>query len=222
MGGRRTRSRLELAKKLRKEGRRAQADEVKKLEKPTLAVWALNQLPRTQKADVERLLLAGDEIRKIQGRALAGGEARGLSEAIEEQQDAARVLVGKAQKLLGGSAGQATLDKIADALRALSVDATARTLFETGRLVREPETVGFDVFAGMPAARRRGSRRTTPTKRRDEEQARKEALRQKAAALKRELRVQEDAARDANRRAQAAEQAAEDLRKELKKLEGRA
>ena len=177
-----TQARDELAKKLRKEGEREAAAEVGKLKKPSLGAWVLNQLQREHKPEVKRLLATGDRIRKVQGRALAGGEAKGLAEALQEQQEAVRALVALARDLLGERGTQAALDRIGGALRAASIDASARELFVAGRLVSEPEAPGFDVFAGMPVAptKGKGKRAGQRAKPGNDERARRQEARRKA------------------------------------------
>ncbi len=213
-----TQARDALAKKLRKEGDREMATEVAKLKKPSLGAWALNQLQRTHKPDVKRLLAAGDKTRSVQGRALAGGQAKGLPEALAEQQEAIRVLVGEAREVLGARATEAALDRVAGALRVASIDASARELFVAGRLVSEPEPSGFDVFAGMPVAKRKSSGRKG-AKSEARNAARRREARQKASALKQELEEHERTAKEAMRTARTAEQRAEKLRGQIEALE---
>src|ERR671936_661855 len=55
-----TSARDEIARRLRGEGERDLADEVKALRKPTVAVWLVNQLAREREVDIKRLLKAGD------------------------------------------------------------------------------------------------------------------------------------------------------------------
>ena len=54
-----TRARDARVKELRTEGDREAADAVKGLRKPTVAAWALNQLARRNRRDVDLLLDAG-------------------------------------------------------------------------------------------------------------------------------------------------------------------
>ncbi len=69
-----TKARDELARRLRREGRRDDAEAVKALRKPTVAAWALNQLARRRPGDVERLLATGERLREAQEALLAGGD----------------------------------------------------------------------------------------------------------------------------------------------------
>src|SRR5439155_4336918 len=64
-----TATRDEVAKRLRGDGERELADQVKGLRKPTVAVWLVNQLAREREVDVKRLLGAGEALAKAQARA---------------------------------------------------------------------------------------------------------------------------------------------------------
>src|SRR6187401_768399 len=57
-----TAARDDAAKRLRNEGRRELAAEVKRLRKPTLAVWLANRLAHERALDVKRLLKAGEAL----------------------------------------------------------------------------------------------------------------------------------------------------------------
>jgi len=62
--------RTELAKTLRKDGRRDEAAEVAALRKPSVAAWAVNQLIRTQARSVKDLFGAGDALAEPMNRPL--------------------------------------------------------------------------------------------------------------------------------------------------------
>ena len=61
-----------LAKDLRRNGDRDEAETVAKLRKPSVAAWAVNQLVRTQRQAVARLFAAGDAAQRAQSELLAG------------------------------------------------------------------------------------------------------------------------------------------------------
>src|SRR5919204_4290587 len=81
-----TRERDALAKRLRGEGRREEAEAVKGLRSPTLPAWAANQLARRHAGAVERLVRAAAEYRRTQKR-----------EALSEEREALRNLVDAAR-----------------------------------------------------------------------------------------------------------------------------
>src|SRR5919202_1156757 len=71
-----------LAKRLRADGDRAAADEVKALRKPSVAAWAVNQAVRSQPKAARALWDAGDALIAAQDDLLAGrGDAAGLPAA---------------------------------------------------------------------------------------------------------------------------------------------
>jgi hypothetical protein len=142
-----TPSRDRLAKELRSDGQRAAADWVKGLRRPTAAAWVVNQLARTQKKDAKRLVESADALRAAQERVFAGeASPHELAEATEEAAAASRELLAKAPGLLdreGRSPRDATLDKVAETLRATALDDEARAGFGAGRLTREHRASGF-------------------------------------------------------------------------------
>ena len=73
--------REELARSLRSEGKRESADEVKKLRKPTVAAWAVNQLVRREKMRVRGLFTAGERLRRAHEKLMEGGPSEGLERA---------------------------------------------------------------------------------------------------------------------------------------------
>src|SRR3954451_1812554 len=66
-----THARDERAKELRREGERDAANAVKALRRPTVAAWALNQLTRRRRKDLDALLSAGEDLRAAQEELLA-------------------------------------------------------------------------------------------------------------------------------------------------------
>ena len=213
-----TAARNELAKRLRKEDRRDEADRVKALPKPSVAAWAVNQLVHRRGKRVRALLEAADALRSAQERALKGGGGDELREAGRRERELVGELRREARALLaeGGRApSDATLQRVATTLSSAPVDAEARPLLEAGRLSEEVEASGFDAFAGMavsPPAARAPARQRAPRKEREEraaptageERKRVAELRKQARALDKEAR---DAEREAKRTAGMAERA---------------
>jgi hypothetical protein len=212
-----TAARNELAKRLRKESRREEADLVKALSKPSVAAWAVNQLAHRRTKRLRALLEAADALRSAQERALKGSGGDELREASQRERQLVSELRREAGQLLaegGHAASDATLQRVATTLSSAAVDAEARPLLEAGRLSEEVEASGFDAFAGMsvpsPAARAPARERPAPKKDAKpapspaEERRRVADLRKQARALDKEAR---DAEREATRAAGAAERA---------------
>jgi len=132
-----------LAKKLRAEGRRDDADAVKALRKPTQTVWAVNQVIRTQRKAVRTLLEAADRAAANPSDRVALGAHR---TALDELTTAASgLLSGKGKGL-----SQDALLRVRDALHAGSLDRDLREDFAAGRLSTEPAPVGFGALSAMP------------------------------------------------------------------------
>jgi hypothetical protein len=154
-----------LAKELRGAAERDAAAWVKALRRPSAAAWIVNQLARTRAREARELLRAGDELRGAHERVVAGsGDADDLRAAVDAEHEAARALVADAPGFLdrdGNSPSRATLEKVAETLRAVALDDEARAGFEHGRLTRERSASGFGPMAGAVRGprRREGDRR---------------------------------------------------------------
>ena len=133
-----------LAKELRAAGRRADADEVKALRKPTAVVWALNQVMRTQRKPARALVEAADRAAKNPGdRDALRAHGATLNELTAA---AAGLLSGKGRAL-----SEDALLRVRSALHAASLDREIRDEFLAGRLSAEPAPAGFGALTGMPA-----------------------------------------------------------------------
>jgi hypothetical protein len=133
-----------LAKTLRADGRRADADEVKTLRRPPAVVWAVNQLMRTQRKAAKALVQAADRAAKHPGDRDA---LRAHQEALDELTRAgAGLLSGKGRGL-----SEDALLRVRSALHAASLDREHRDDFVAGRLSAEPPPAGFGAITAMPA-----------------------------------------------------------------------
>lgn len=140
-----TEVRNEVAQELRDAGDDAASKEVKKLKKPSVAAWAVNQLARETPEDIEQLF----EIQARVANAASASELRGVA---RERREVVSRLVGSARKILdraGHGAGAATTEKISQTLLAASGD-DDRELVTTGRLTRELAGTGMDAFGLAP------------------------------------------------------------------------
>jgi hypothetical protein len=211
-----TAGRNELARRLKQE-RDARADEVSQLRKPTVPVWAVNQLARRDQLGMRRLLAAGAALRKAQEQALEGSGTAGLAKAQAEEREALRQLTERARSLLaeaGRPATDATLERISTTLAAGAVDESMREALKAGRLDRELEPLGFDALTGMQVAPRQPrTKETTVADRREqqEEERRRRELRARARDFEREAReaerVADRAEGDARKKREAADAA---------------
>jgi hypothetical protein len=211
-----TKERNDLARQLKREGDAEGASAVQALAKPTVAAWTVNQLARRDAAAIETLLSAGETLRSVQGRLLAGEDAsESLREATARERDAVRALTERAEAALtdtGRPASQAVLERVAATLRAAAADDEGRRLLEAGRLTAELEPTGFGGLVGasvQPEPRRARARKPSAAEKRRE---REEDLRRRQE-IRQQLRELERAARAAEREAEKAEAAAEKARR---------
>jgi hypothetical protein len=194
-----------LAKALRKDGRRDEADEVKRLKKPALSAWALNQLPQDS---VEGLLGAGAALRQARG-----GDT--LRDATREERAAVEDLASQATALLrqaGHPVTDKTASEIRDTLHAAALDEEAREELAAGRLVAPRQAIGLGGFAGAPAAAPTPARAPKKQKQRQEQRQKDQA---EAKRRREEERARRAAIRDAERDVKTREREVAAAQKEL-------
>lgn len=99
-----------LARTLRQQGERDAAAEVKALRRPSLALWALNQVARDEPHVVQAVLDASDAARGAQADALGGGDASALRAAIVARRGAMRRATSRLRRATSSTrpAGRAT------------------------------------------------------------------------------------------------------------------
>src|SRR5436190_3667391 len=108
--------RTRLAKALRDAGDREGAEAFAKLRKPSVAAWALNQLTRRNRREVDMLLDAGHRLREAQAGALTGAARDAFDQARRTERDALSRLTREAEKLLKerGSGSAATVNQVGE------------------------------------------------------------------------------------------------------------
>ena len=145
-----TSARDELAKRLRADGQAEQAEQVKALRKPTVAVWLVNRLVREDELDVQRLLKAGESLAKTQANLAQGQSPEAFLDARQEEQRALERLARAAQRLAESEGiGRSAIDRATQTLRAASLTDEGRRLLKQGRLTEEVQPPGFEALAGM-------------------------------------------------------------------------
>jgi hypothetical protein len=221
-----TEERNALAKALRREGRRDEAAEVSKLRKPSVAAWAVNQLVRTQRREMEALLDAGNTLQKAQADLVAGqaGPAA-LKNAVQAERAALDRLTEKARGLLsveGHELKASTLELVSETLHAAALDKDARARVQDGCLHRELRHVGLGPMAkgtasgaSTAAGQTKASRRKASSREDDQDRAAQGRSARLKAARKLETnarRQMDRAARDLKAAEQRRDRAAEALR----------
>jgi hypothetical protein len=211
-----------LARALRADGRREDAQRVAKLGKPTLAVWTINQLARRDSGAIDELFAAGEQLREAQRELIAGdGDRETLRAAGQRERDAVDALVTSGRAVIGAAgdpASPATLGRIADTLHAAALEPEVQQLVRNGCLDRELRHVGLgDVVQGAqpgdrPAMGRRAARGSGDSGRSGAAETAKRD-RQRQAERERE-RARLETLRNAEAEARhASERAAEDVRR---------
>jgi hypothetical protein len=220
-----TAERTRLARELRGSGSRDDALELQQLRKPTVAAWALNQLARRNRRDVDLLLDAGHRLREAQAEALRGGDRESFEHARSNEREALRRLNREAERLLReerGGASPAVLSQVDETLRAAAISEEGRERLARGRFTAPLVPEGFEALAGLvpegsAAPRPREARPSAADEKRRLREAQKRVRELEAAAREAQrhagqLREQAEAA---EREAEAAREAAEAAREEL-------
>jgi hypothetical protein len=221
-----TAARNELAKRLKSEGEASASEEVKRLGKPTVAAWTINQLARQAPDAIGDLRTAGASLRQAQERALQGGDGGdALRQAQADERRALQALTHQAHRILeeaGRSASRSVLDQISSTLRAAAVSDEGGAALEAGRLSGDLEFSGFDALSGMKVSGRRAApaRRKAPPRdelaerrrEREERERRRRELRERARKLNAEATEAEREADRAERAAAKARAAAAETR----------
>lgn len=136
-----TNERNALATRLKDAGDNAAAAEVKKLQKPNLAAWAINQLARQHRDVVAEVFDVRDRLEQAEG-------PQGLRELTKERRTLVSRLKTAAKKILeagGHSSGAATLDRISQTFLSGGGE-DDRDAILRGRLSREVTSSGLEAF----------------------------------------------------------------------------
>src|SRR5436190_17561372 len=161
-----TRARDELARRVRQEGDAEGAAEIKRLRKPSVPAWVVNQLARQRELDMQRLVKAGEQLAGAQVEAIRAQKGDAFVEARRDEQRALEALAAGAREILAEAGrGAAAVDRVVATLRAGSLTEDGRALLKSGRLTEELEPPGFEALAGLeiPA----GPPRPRPAKERE-------------------------------------------------------
>jgi hypothetical protein len=148
------------AKELKSAGQAEVAGEVAGLKKPPVAVWAVNQLARRDKAALERLRRAGAAVVQAQSGAVAGRknaalELRSASDTLQRELDVGLRAAGDVLRASGHAADEATSRRVQEMLRLAAVSGGETwDRLQRGALISEPRagedmlTAAFALDAG--------------------------------------------------------------------------
>jgi hypothetical protein len=191
-----TSARDELAKRLRREDKPAQADEVKALRKPTAAAWLVNQLSHKATGDLKKLLSAGTRMRKAR-------TAVELRKAAAAEREAIGKLLQRAEGIAGEQSA-VTIERVRETLHAAAGDVGVGEVVAAGRLEKEQQLVGFGgaaLVADDGTSQKTAADTREAAKQRDEDRKR----RRERVAAKRKLEQAEQAHERAVAEAQRAQ-----------------
>lgn len=176
---------------------------IKKLEKPNLAAWTVNQLYWRERDAYDAVIGAARRLRAAYTQMLAGKSAdvRGAEEIHEEALREAKQAARRILEEGGHPNPDAVMMPVAETLDALPGEEPP------GRLTRPLRRMGFNVLEGLPISAKVGPARTKPAaaKAKEPVTASTARERQATAAEERELEM----ARERLRFAEAAEREAE-------------
>jgi hypothetical protein len=171
---------------------------IRKLQKPNLAAWAVNQLYWRDRGTYEALVSAAQKLRSAQMASL-GGKTADVPKAEGAHSAARKSALNRIRAMLddaGERASPATLTAIQETLDALPADGPP------GRLVRPLKPAGFEALAGLLGGRRMVAKRAEVVPFRP-------SAKERAAEDKRQTR---EAERQAERREKTHERVAQRLR----------
>jgi hypothetical protein len=196
---------------------------VKKLEKPNLAAWAVNQLYWHERKLYDEVVKTSIQVRTAYKQMLGGKSADVRAadvfhaEAMRRAKDAIRRMLEAA----GASASDAIMTPVTETLDALP------TTDQPGRLVKPLRRTGFEALEGVtitarPAPRPESAPKKIAESESDRERKKREADQQELAMAKERLRFAEAAEREAEasldrakRSLERAERTRERIEKEL-------
>jgi hypothetical protein len=201
------------AKELKAAGRRDQADEVVKLKKPPVAVWAVNQLARRNKPVLDRLRGAGERVVQAQAGAVAGRknaapELRSASEALQREIEGGVREAGNVLRAAGHAADEATLRRVQEMLRLAAVSGGKTwDQLRRGALVSEPRA-GEDMLTAAFVLGSGGGGAAEPTRSKASDAKALRMAAQEAAETEKRIEM-EHVLRTAKADEEAAQQAAQ-------------
>lgn len=177
----------------------ARAAEVKKLEKPNLAAWTVNQLYWRERKTYDDVIKAAERMRAVYKQMLAGktADVRGAEDihqdALKEARQAARRLLEEG----GHPNPDAVMMPVAETLDALPGEDPP------GRLTKPLRRMGFNVLEGIPISAKAGpikprTEKAAPEKAPTARERRQSDAEERELAMTRErLRFAESAEREA-------------------------
>jgi hypothetical protein len=223
-----------LAVELGEEGEREQAAEVKRLRKPSVSAWAVNQASRRKPKQLRQLVEAGDALGRAQQSPADRDARERLRAAQRRERELVQELAREAERALrnaGRPVSAAVREQIEETLHAAALDPKVGEIVGRGRLDRPGVAVGFPGAGATPTGAAPGPDGKEKRKReglekrlRRDESRLAEATRKREAAdaeLREAERTAKEAAQQldrASRRALAEEQRESKLAESVQQL----
>jgi hypothetical protein len=211
--------RSRLAKGLKQNGHKEEAQTIAAVRKPTVAAWALNQLSRGSRREIDLLLDAGHRLRTAQTGVLAGAKRDDFDRARAAEQQALAQLIGHAEALLKerGSSSPTVLNQISQSLRVAAVSVEGRELLARGRFGEPLLAEGFDLVSELAGSLPRSA--TKPRRPTAKEQQKRRRLSDALRRAKSELGATEQEAASAKATADRLAREAETAREKAAEAE---
>jgi hypothetical protein len=217
-----------LVRTLKDAGESDIAAEVKRLRRPTVVAWAVNQLVRRHRARVEELIEAGEALRAAQRRAMSGVKDGAFREATDRRREQVQALTRDAMVILEEAerGSQGAEEEVGRTLEAASVDKAAAEELLAARLTKPITSAsgfeavsGFEVFSGGDEAE--PAAETSDAQREALEVAVRNAERQ-AEQAEADARRAEMRAENLERQLEETSRKATEAREEAERLQGEA
>ncbi|MDQ1425681.1 MAG: hypothetical protein QOD72_3179, partial [Acidimicrobiaceae bacterium] len=207
-----------VARELKAAGRTDESKAVRGLRRPTVPVWALNQVAQQATDDLDQLFEASDAARAAQDQALAGGGGEELRDALARRRAAMRTVVHRARDIVEGSgrSGKAQEREIELTLTAV-VDSPERSgavrrgeLTDVGASEDDDDLVSMFAPAGGTTprtAKKAAKKATKPAPRDDLAEKRRKVAQGEVARAQAEVSEMADQLADAEGAVEAADAA---------------
>ncbi|MEQ8273026.1 MAG: hypothetical protein RMA76_10580 [Deltaproteobacteria bacterium] len=144
--------RNDLAKALKRAGRKDDAATVKALRKPSLGAWAINQIVRREPDVLRAVFDALDRVKAAQLGGAPESERPALADAMAEERAALAAVESTAESILTQAeqtATKATLDRVVRSVRASAVEPTRREQLMLGQVTEDVADAGFSDLAAQ-------------------------------------------------------------------------
>ena len=192
------------------------AAEVKKLEKPNLAAWTVNQLYWKERDAYEAVIKAAEKMRAAYKQMLAGKSAdvRAAEDVHQEALNDARQAARRILEEGGHPNPDAVMMPVAETLDALPGEEPA------GRLTKPLRRMGFNVLEGLPISAKAGPAKARPAPK-PKAPVREQSARERRAseAEERELAMTRERLRFAEAAEREAEGALDRAKRALERLQ---